>query len=194
MLKLILIAAVVLLVSCAEDSPQSPLISIEQKGLLLELSTNKSEISLEELPEFTLKMINTTDSNLVLPLFLDGSTNSLRYPYTYFQVNGKKVETSEITKAGDGELEPLSPNNFLTLREGEMYMPDMHSLQSTLKEAMSKNGVYHISFVYCLESDNINDWGFNDDNDRTNASTRYLFERVPKETFASNVISISVVQ
>ncbi len=194
MLKLILIAAMVLLVSCAEDSPQSPFISIEQKGLLLELSTNKSEISLEELPEFTLKMINTTDSNLVLPLFLDGSVNSLRYPYTYFQVNGKKIEAPELTKAGDSELEPLSPNNFLTLREGEMYMPDMHSLQSTLKEAMSKNGVYHISFVYCLESEDIAEWGFHDENDNDTASTRYLFEHVPKETFVSNVVSISVVQ
>ncbi len=193
MLKIILIAAMVLLMSCAEDSPQSPMTSIEKNGLVLELSTAKSKISSGEIPDLILKMRNASDTNIVIPLFLDGSIEMERYPHTYFLINGKPQNLPQSVKENNGNLVPLSPNNFITLRQNEVYMPDMHELNCSLKEILKEKGTYNLSFVFCMESENPEDWGFDKGNEKEIELTRQLFSKVPKQTFVSNGVKIEVI-
>lgn len=194
MLKFILIAAMVMLASCAEDSPQSPVIPNEKNEFSLELSTRTPIIGIGEIPQFVLKMKNNTDSNLVLPLFLDGSAGMERYPHTYFLVNGKLPEKMSETKFDKDHPVPLSPTNFITLRPGETYMPDMDILNTSLLNTFDHEGLYKMTFVYCLESDEIGEWGFSDANEQERSTMMQVFHKVPKETFTSNTIEIKVLK
>ncbi len=192
MLKFILIAAMVLFMSCAEDSPQSPVIPNEKKEFSLELSANQSVLKLGDLPDFVLKMKNNTDSSIVLPLFLEGSADLERYPHAYYVIDGKPSTTKIKTNSDQEYPQPLSPTNFITLRSGETYYPDMSILKLSIQGQFSSEGVYYINFVYCLESDNLKDWGYSEANDKEKATMLQVFDRVPKETFTSNVIEIHV--
>ncbi len=194
MLKSILIAAMVLLMSCAEDSPQSPTINHAKKSFSLELSAENISLKSGEVPEFVLKMQNNTDSNLVLPLFLDGSMSQERFPHAYFMVNGKPPEGYKLIKSDSKDLVPLSPTNFITLRPGEIYYPDMYLLRNSLQEPLATEGNYAINFVYCLESHDIKDWGYLEANEYERATMLRMFDKVPKETFISNAVEITVTK
>ncbi len=119
-----------------------------------------------EKPTWSVRLVNRGEVPVTLSRALDGSDDSKRYPYAYFEVLDERGNPVKLSWPGIDDCDWLNapaPGDWITVPPGEdMELYARHPGQSrgTKFECWTpeKPGTYRIRFVYDSSSEDLSDW------------------------------------
>lgn len=192
LLTVLLCAPLVLGVGLTKP-PQEP--KAEDPGPPVEvvLTAESQTIEAGQVPAFSVRLINRSDETICLVGSLDGSDVGWRYPKLTAQREGP-VETAAIGRCGN--MNNLREEDFVTLKPGQGFDPYDAERgffgNQVLREKLTEPGEYTFTLTYDTDEHDIGKWwGFMGPGEPT-AGMKRRFAKVPKGTFESNTVTITV--
>ncbi len=152
---------------------------------------------LGKVPKITVAITNQTNADIYLVGSLDASDCKWRYPLCYFEVIGPDGKSAAEGGKGCGNVSELREKNFVKVSPGRTFDPYQQIGDHGFFFASQLNsrtfrttGEYRIRFFYSTNSNNMDAWFGDAENDKLVG----LLRQVPKVEIRSNEIKVSVVE
>lgn len=163
-------------------------------GFRCEISSSKSEYSIGETPEVSVKIINNSGQEVYLIGSLDGSEAGMRSPQCYFSITKPKKDPLPAF-ARCGNMNALRSENFRKVEAGETFYPFQSdkkgfffsSYQLQRKDHFRLPGKYRITFYYSTLSKDLQDYL---GDGKSSEELVSLFAQMPHIELESNTIEI----
>ncbi|GAA4504770.1 hypothetical protein GCM10023172_31600 [Hymenobacter ginsengisoli] len=206
MINSVLVAIAILFALSQPAAGQTP-------GITCSLSSDRTAYKLGEIPQFTIRIHNGSDSTVQFVKTLDASDIQWRYPYSYYEVN--RVPSGPLGKTKDrmvrcGNMDGISLTDFVVVAPGQAFNPyenqsAVYTLSSVPSAAeFSKEGRYRIIYHYATNEPDFRKWlgdiawaWFDPQTNQIYPShqAQYqqliaLFAKVPKVNLVSNELTI----
>jgi len=169
---------------------------IQKDDVYCLISSTKKVYKFGQTPEIEVSIVNDTQEDLVLIGSLDGSEETWRKPYCYFEIQ-KPFDFKIPSFSRCGNVNPLRIEDFVKVKKGEIFDPYMsldgfgffNSHSISRKDVFRKRGKYKITFHYSSKSKDIKDYlgdGKEDD------ELKKMFEKVHHLELKSNILEIEI--
>ncbi len=175
----------------------------------LKISSDTNVYVLGQIPNIKVQLLNNSNRQVTFFTMLDGSSDSMRYPYAGFRIYTNDSIVKPSLRMRCGNMDGISKECIILLNPGESIDPHMDApwiyrdhifRDSTI---FAKRGNYRIKYYYSTKQDTLSEWlGSNvyfelyrpeSNFDSLTQNYMNLFSKVPSIALTSEPIEIEIL-